>query len=161
MTDEKPSIAERYVSADRAGDVITAAGWVAQKDDHAMALMLWSIMYEGKTSHKHRLADMLGDHLNQKMLHDRKIKGNAWKIAREMLAWHCDGICTACDGRGYEAIQGTPSLSDNLCNHCHGTGKRPYTREAAHIWLEAELSRMTAMAAGEVMKRLANKIDLL
>lgn len=160
MTEARASIVERYISADGPSDVITAAGWVAQKDTHAMALMLWSIMYEGKTSLKHRLAEMLGDHLNQRKRRDPSLKGDAWKIAREMLAWHCEGVCEPCDGRKYEVIQNTPSLSDNVCHHCHGSGKRPYPREAAHVWMESELSKMTAIAAGEVMKRLRTDMEL-
>jgi hypothetical protein len=158
MTEARPSIAERYITADSGSEVVMAAGWVAQR--HEMALMLWSVMYEGKTGQKHRLAELLGDHLNHQMNRDRRLKGNAWTIAKQMLAWWCEGICTACDGRGYEVIQGTPSLSDKLCGECHGTGKRPYTREAAHVWMEAELSRMTAIAAGEVMKRLRVDMEL-
>ncbi|QIM51612.1 hypothetical protein [Hydrogenophaga crocea] len=156
MTDH-PSITERYITANGATDVITAAGWVAQR--HEMALMLWAVMYQGKTSQKHRLAEMLGDHLNRAKEKRKTLKGDAWKIAREMLAWHCEGVCTACDGRGYEAIQGTPSLSDNLCSHCHGSGKRPYPRDAAHVWMEQELNQLSAIAANEMMKRLARALD--
>lgn len=153
-----PSIQERYITANRASDVVTAAGWVAQR--HEMALMLWSVMYEGKTSQKHRLAELLGDHLNRAKNRNRRLKGDAWKIAKEMLVWHIEGVCEPCEGRGYEVIKGTPALSDRLCSHCHGTGKRPHPREAAHIWVAAELSRMTAIAAGEVMKRLRVDMDL-
>jgi hypothetical protein len=155
----RPSVTERYVTADRPSDVLTAAGWVAQQ--HEIAIMLWGVMYEGKTSHKHRLTELLADALGVARRKDRRLNGpDAHKIAKEMLAWWCDGVCEACDGRGYEAIQGTPSLSDTLCTHCHGTGKRPYTRDAAHVWMEAELSRLSAYAANEVMKRLAREMEL-
>ena len=158
MTD-RPTIVERYVTADRPNDVIGAAGMAAQT--HEMALMLWGVLYQGKTAQKHRLAELLGDHLNAAMNRDRRLKGDAWKIARMMLAWHCEGVCNPCEGRGYEVIQNTPSLSDRVCSHCHGSGKRSYPREAAYVWMEAELSRMTAIAAGEVMKRLAKDISIL
>lgn len=157
MTDH-PSITERYITANGATDVITAAGWVAQR--HEMALMLWAVMYQGKTSQKHRLAEKLGDDMAIAKRSDPRLKGfDAHKIAKEMLAWFCEGVCTACDGRGYEAIQGTPSLSDNLCNHCHGSGKRPYPRTAGHIWMEQKLNQLSAYAANEVMKRLARALD--
>lgn len=161
---EAPSITERYITG--TGKVVGTAAMACHVCHGDMAattrlgVMLWGVMYEGKTGEKHRLAELLGDHLNRQMGRDRRLKGDAWKIAREMLAWHCEGICTACEGRGYEVIQGTPSLSDNICHHCHGTGKRPYTREASHVWMEAELSRMTALAAGEVMKRLRTDMEL-
>lgn len=157
MTD-KPSVTERYVTADGAADVITAAGWVAQR--HEIALMLWGVMYQGKTGQKHRLAELLGNELSMAKRQDQRLKGaDAHKVAREMLAWWCEGTCLPCDGRGYQAIQGTPSLSDNLCPHCHGSGKRSYPRDPAHVWMEAELSRLSAMAASEVMKRLAKALD--
>lgn len=154
----RPSVTERYITADGPSDVVHAAGCVAQH--HEIALMLWGVMFEGKTSQKHRLAELLGDHLAMVKRKEPRLKGfDAHKVAREMLGWWCEGTCTHCDGRGYEAIQGTPSLSDNLCSHCHGSGKRPYPRDAAHVWMEAELSRLSAMAASEVMKKLARSMD--
>lgn len=157
---DAPSVQERYMTARNGSEVVTAAGWVAQAKQHDLALMLWGVMYEGKTSEKLNLADKLGQHLNDRMARDRSLKGNAWKIAAEMLAWHLHGVCEFCDGRKYEVIQDTPSLSDNVCHHCHGTGKRPYPREASHVWMAAELSKMTAIASGELMKRLAKDLDL-
>lgn len=160
MTDH-PSITERYATADRPNDVIGAAGMAARSSkDVALAVSLWGLLFGGKTINKHQVADGLAENMNRQMGRDRRLKGDAWKIAKEMLAWWCDGVCTACDGRGYEAIQGTPSLSDNLCSHCHGSGKRPYPRDAAHIWMEQELGRLTAIGAAEVMKKLAKAIDL-
>jgi hypothetical protein len=163
-TTDRPSVEERYITAKNGADVKSAAGMAAanseEKDRVVLALLLWSVTYEGKTEKKRDLADKLGMHLNKRMARDRRLKGDAWKIGKEMLTWHIHGTCTACDGRGYEAIQGTPSLSDNLCHHCHGTGKRPYPREAAHVWLAGELQSLTALASGEVMKRLAKSMDL-
>lgn len=157
----KPDIQERYITSEGGSEVVIAAGWVSQSSDSAeLALLLWSVTHEGKTQKKHELADKLGQYLNERMRTNRRLKGNAWKIAAEMLAWHLHGTCEACDGRGYEAIPDTPSLSDNICSHCHGTGKRPYPREAAHVWLASEFSRMTAVAAGEMMKRLRVEMEL-
>jgi hypothetical protein len=157
----KPDIQERYITADGPSDVVTAAGWAAQSNQTVgLALLLWGVMYEGKTHQKLELAAKLGNHLNAKMARDRSLKGNAWKIAAEMLAWHLHGVCEPCEGRGYEVIKDTPSLSDNMCSHCGGQGKRPYPREASHVWMAAELSRMTAVAGGEVMKRLRVDMEL-
>ena len=158
MTEARPSIAERYITADSGSEVVMAAGWVAQR--HEIALMLWSVIHEGKTSQKHRLAELLGNYLNDKKARNRNLKGNAWKVAAEMVAWKLHGVCEPCEGRGYEVIQGTPSLSDRLCSHCHGSGKRPYPREAAHIWLESEMARMESYAGGEMMRRLAKQMEL-
>lgn len=163
-TTERPTVEERYVTARNGSDIKAAAGMAAvnsdEKDRVSLALLLWSVTYQGKTEHKRDLADKLGMHLNKRMARDRRLKGDARKIAKEMLAWQLHGVCKACDGRGYEVIKGTPSLSDNICHHCQGTGKRPYPREAAHVWLAAELGALTALASGEVMKRLAKAIEL-
>lgn len=163
-TTERPSLEERYVTARNGSDVKTAAGMAAanseEKDRVVLALLLWSVTYEGKTEQKRDLADKLGMHLNKRMARDRRLKGDAWKIAKEMLTWQLHGVCQPCEGRGYEVIKGTPSLSDNVCHHCHGTGKRPYPREAAHVWLAGELSALTSLASGELMKRLATSMQL-
>lgn len=161
MTETKPSVQERYITAEGGSEVVIAAGWVSQSNESVeLALLLWAVTHDGKTARKHELAHRLGNYLNDRMGTNRRLKGNAWKIAAEMLAWHLHGICEECEGRGYEVIQDTPSLSDNVCSHCHGTGKRPYPREPAHIWLADEFARMTAVAGGEMMKRLRAQMDL-
>lgn len=39
-----------------------------------------------------------------------------------MTAWVND-VCQACHGLKYQAITGTPALSDKQCSKCNGTGK--------------------------------------
>lgn len=39
-----------------------------------------------------------------------------------MTAWVND-VCQACHGLKYQAITGTPALSDKPCSKCNGTGK--------------------------------------
>lgn len=164
-TTERPSVEERYVTAGNGTDIKAAAGMAAVNSDEKervrLALLLWSVTHEGKSERKKELAEALGWHLNDRKARSRRLKGDAWKVAREMLAWHLHGVCEACDGRGYELVAGTQRhLSDNLCSKCGGSGKRPYPREAAHVWLAGELSALTALAAGEVMKRLASRMQL-
>lgn len=162
-TTERPSIEEQYITASCAQPLIAAAALASigeSRERVALALMLWSVTHEGRSERKKDLAEALGKHMNTQMARTRRLKGDAWKIAREMLAWHLHGVCLECDGRGYEVIQDTPTLSDNMCSHCHGTGKRPYPREAAHVWMAGELAALTATAAGEVMRRLNVAMDL-
>lgn len=164
-TTDRPSVEERYLTAQNGADIKSAAGMAAanseEKDRVILALLLWSVTFEGKTGQKRDLADKLGMHLNKRMARDRRLKGDAWKIGKEMLTWHLHGVCEACDGRGYEMVAGTKRhLSDNLCSKCGGSGKRPHPREAAHIWLAGELQSLTALASGEVMKRLAKSMVL-
>lgn len=164
-TTERPSVEERYLTAKNGADIKSAAGMAAanseEKDRVVLALLLWSVTHEGKSERKKELSDALGRHLNDRKARSRRLKGDAWKISREMLAWHLHGVCEACDGRGYELVAGTRRhLSDNLCTKCGGSGKRPYPREAAHVWMAGELSALTALAAGEVMKRLNTRMEL-
>lgn len=162
-TTERPSIEERYIVAEGSSEVVAAAALASigeEKDRVAMALLLWAVTFEGKSELKHQLVERLAIHLRGKKARDSRIRGDAWKVATEVVAWHLHGICTNCDGRGYEQIKDTPSLSNNLCHVCHGTGKRPYPREAAHVWLVGELSSLTDIAAREVMKRLATSMTL-
>lgn len=166
-TTERPSIQERYITAEGSSEVIAAAALASigeEKDRVALALLLWDVTYKGKSERQKELADKLGVRLNKEIQKQsasaQRMKGDAWKIAKEMLAWHLHGICTTCDGRGYEQIKDTPSLSSNMCHACHGTGKRPYPREAAHTWMVDYLGSLTAIAGGEVMKRLRVSMEL-
>lgn len=172
MTDERPpSIQERYSTARQTSDlsldpltsmspadVLTASGWAAQENEAAM--LLWGVVYQGKTSDKLRLVEVLGSQLNAKMGKDRRLKGDAWKIAAEMLAWFLHGTCRPCGGLGYERTPGTPALSNRLCKVCQGTKRAHYPRSAAHIWMDAHLGSLTAKAGGEVMKKLARSMEL-
>lgn len=161
--DTAPTVDERYITARNGADVLAAASLAAlgeEREQVTLALLLWDVTYKGRSEHQKQLADLLGARLNRQMDRSRRLKGDAWKIAKEMLAWHLHGICTTCDGRGYEQIKDTPSLSSNICGVCHGTGKRPYPREAAHVWMAGYIATLTSIAGGEVMKRLSVRMEL-
>lgn len=170
MTD-KPSIQERYSTARQTSDlsldpktsmspadVLTAAGWAAQENEAAM--LLWEVTYRGKSQAKHRLVEILGGSLNARMAKDRSLKGDAWKIAAEMVAWFLHGTCRPCGGLGYERVKDAPAISNRRCTVCHGAKRAKYPRSAAHIWMDAHLGSLTAKAGGEVMKKLARSMEL-
>jgi hypothetical protein len=48
---------------------------------------------------------------------------NADHRVAEILMWHLDHKCPACEGRGKELIPNTPSLSHRDCKVCRGTGE--------------------------------------
>lgn len=167
QTTERPTIEERYITAYGGSEVVAAAALASigdEKDRVKLALLLWDVTYKGKSERQKELAEKLGVRLNKQIQKQsasaQRMKGDAWKIAKEMLAWHLHGICTNCDGRGYEQIKDTPSLSNNLCNVCHGTGKRPHPREAAHVWMAAYIATLTQIAGAETMKRLRAQMEL-
>jgi DnaJ-class molecular chaperone len=162
-TTERPTIEEQYITAQGSQPVIAAAALASigeEKDRVELALLLWDVTYKGKSERQKELAERLGRVLKERMQRSKWLKGDPWKIAKEMVAWHLHGICTNCDGRGHEQIKDTPSLSNNLCNVCHGTGKRPHPREASHVWMAGYLSTLTTTAGAETMKRLRAKMDL-
>lgn len=48
---------------------------------------------------------------------------NADHRVAEILMWHLDHKCSACEGRGKELIPNTPSLSHRDCKVCRGSGE--------------------------------------
>ncbi len=86
------------------------------------------------------------------------------KIARLSLNHWLNDVCPSCTGRGYQPVAGVPSvMSDIACKQCAGTAKRSI--EAKHSLMDyvtamAEvLDEMSARAAGEMMRKLANEMD--
>ena len=136
-----------------ASDVIGAAGMAAQ--EHADALLLWSVVYGGKTSQKMRLVDGLAHKLAGHMMRNRH-KGNPRHIAMEVIAYYLHATCDDCDGVGYEIIPYTIVRSDDPCPYCQGTGKPPMPQDEAWQWLHDRVSELLSIAAGKTMQ----KIDL-
>jgi hypothetical protein len=87
-------------------------------------------------------------------------------LARAVIAWHRDGVCTDCGGHGYERVPGTPALSANPCKTCDGSGRIPFDRKfrARQLpvarWLLAEIQSTQAQAGVEAMRTLAPRLEL-
>jgi hypothetical protein len=138
-------------------DVLGAAGMAAHASSEAM--ILWSVLFQNKTSAKLAAVDMLAKKLTGQMIRNRW-KGDPRKIAQEVFAWHMHGTCQPCGGRGYELIPGTPTLSDRLCRQCEGTGKLRLPRGEPYSWLEAYMGALIASAGGKVMQKLAVDMNI-
>ena len=136
-----------------ASDVIGAAGMAAQ--EHEAALLLWSVVYGGKTSQKMRLVDGLAHRLFVRMMNKKQF-GNPRHIAMEVLAYYLHAKCPACDGVGYQIIEGHNTRSDDPCPECQGTGKPPMPQDEPWQWLHAYVATLLSIAAGKTME----KIDL-
>lgn len=136
-----------------ASDVIGAAGMAAQ--EHESALLLWSVVYGGKTSQKMKLIDGLEHKLTDHMMRNR-LKGNPKRIAMEVIAYYLHAKCSACDGVGYQIIPHSILRSDDPCPECNGTGKPPEPNDDAWMWLYRHVSTLLGIAAGKMMQ----KIDL-
>lgn len=138
-------------------DVLVAAGMAAHKNGDA--LLLWEVAFQGRTQSKIKLVDLLANRLTRHML-KYNWKGDPKTVAMECVAWVLHGTCQYCSGRGYKRIKDTPSLSDDLCNHCEGTGKVALPRSEAHSWLHQYMQILTASAAGHIMDKLASDMNL-
>lgn len=50
-------------------------------------------------------------------------------VALHSLSHHVAPICPHCQGRKFEVLEGSPTLSTEACKHCHGTGRRPIQKK--------------------------------
>lgn len=50
-------------------------------------------------------------------------------VALNALSHHVDPTCPHCQGRKFELLEGSPTLSTKICRHCHGTGRRPVQKK--------------------------------
>ncbi|MBK5204345.1 MAG: hypothetical protein JJD98_02740 [Polaromonas sp.] len=142
MLDEVPGIEERYVTANNtsnlkveaerggAADLLIAAGWSASR--LGAALMRLHTKY---------------DRAGLEQVHiQTALQASKWGIERPdavaagVVGWWLNRVCTACRGRKFELIAGTPALSTKHCKHCRGFGE-------AHL------------PHGESGRRLANWLD--
>lgn len=87
-------------------------------------------------------------------------------MAKACLAWHRNGTCKPCGGLRWLRVPGSTSLSNNECQSCGGTGKRPFEyqfppdwRELAR-WLVSQMEAAAGRAGPEAMKALAPRLDL-
>jgi hypothetical protein len=62
--------------------------------------------------------------MNMKLHWNLRGKRMRWMVRRVLGYWLVDN-CPLCTGVGYEAIPGSPHLSDRACTLCLGTRKRP------------------------------------
>jgi hypothetical protein len=96
-------------------------------------------------------------------------------IAEACLAWHRNGTCRTCEGRGYALITGTKSLSERECQDCcaghiparwRTPGKLPFERQFRPEWrdlarwLVSQMEAAAGRAGPEAMKALAPRLDL-
>ena len=163
-------IAERYSAARNtsnlksdprtllsASDVLGAAGMASQ--EHADAMRLWEVAFQGKTSAKIALVESLTKPLTLFMIR-RGLSGDPKTVAREMVAWQLHGACPVCGGEGHEVVPNTTVRYDHPCRACDGGGKVAFPRTEAHLWLKTRMEKMQALAASAVMKKLSLEMDL-
>lgn len=164
------SVAQRYSTARHtsnlkselrtkmsASDILGASGMAAQ--EHEAAMMLWGIVYGGKTSQKLALVDGLEKKLTIYMF-KQQLDGNPRTIAMEVLAYYLHATCPACGGEGHQVVQGTITRSDDLCPVCDGLGKPQPSRNDAFHWLHQYVDGLIRIAGEKVMKKIAIDMSL-
>lgn len=139
-----------------ASDILGASGMAAQ--EHEAAMMLWGIMYGGKTSQKLALVSVLAEKVGAHMAHNR-LKGSPRHIAMEVLAYYLHATCPACGGEGHQIVPGTITRADELCPMCDGLGKPLPPAYEAFTWLHQYVSILISKAAGKVMDKIALNMD--
>lgn len=134
-------------------------------------------LFAGDNNATYDIVRMLADMAwRQARAEDVKMNhAQARDMAQACLAWHRHGRCPACEGRGYELIPGTKTLSDRECQDCCGShipaafrtpGKMPFERQfrpewrTLARWLTAEMIRAAGHAGPQAMKALAPRLDL-
>lgn len=125
-------------------DIVRACGMAGQANP--LGLSIWRWRYGGDQRELFHVAKGLIDAGHDSIL-----------VAR-VLGHLADDVCKPCEGRGYELMPGTPVLSDTLCVHCQGTGRRPLEGEAERELAE-KISRMEREIASAIMRRLARELD--
>lgn len=145
---------ERTTSS--ASDIIAAAGMAAQEHEHAM--LLWGVVYGGKTSQKLALVDALAKKLTAHMFR-QQLDGDPRKITQAVIAYQLHAVCQACSGTRYKMCEHAPIRGDELCPECQGTGKPRAPQDEAFGWLHAYMEALTAQAAGKIMQKLRLDLD--
>ena len=126
-------------------DIIRACGMAGQANP--LGLSIWRWRYGSDQREMFTVARGLVD-----LGHDAPLVGR-------VLAHLANDVCPPCNGRGYELLPGAPVLSDTLCVHCQGTGRRPLVGEAERALAET-IARMEREIASAVMQKLARRLEL-
>lgn len=136
------STAERYLSASQSSnlrvqadkhgdaDVIIAAGWSASRIGGAL-MRLHTKATRDNLALVHTQVAMEADRLNI---------ARPDAVASAVISWWMNRLCPVCNGRKFQSIENTPSLSALVCPKCCGTGEKPipHGRDGAAIaeWLD-------------------------
>lgn len=176
--DDPVTLQDRYSSAVRSSnlksnprttksdsDVLGAAGFASKHRPLAIALMR---LFVGDNHASRDIVELLTRMVVGKAWHGQKMalpETEARDISQAVLAWHRDGVCKACGGHGYMRVDGAPTISDQPCGVCRGTGKVPFDkhfkggrRELAQ-WLVTEIEREQAAAGQAAMAALAPRLE--
>jgi len=146
-------------------DIIGAAGLAAKHSPLAIALLRFFV--GGDKSGAVVVEQMTRMAIGKAYRIDYQIgEAAASIIARMVLDWHRDSACKSCGGHGFQVMANAPMLSDQRCQTCGGSAKRPFDlmfqpeRLELARWLLDEVERETSIAGPLAMVSLASQLDL-
>lgn len=178
MTDS-PTIQERYTRITGTSDltvhggkrcdadILLAAGFAAARDARgALALDAYRLSAQADMQSLARLLPAMDDMLNRYLSRGGRrpmAKAARRALVLAILQWWAHPVCSYCEGRGFDLLEGAPQLGTSTCHACAGTGVTPLGRivpaqlEGLAAWLAAELERMTSFIQTEMGRRLSNR----
>lgn len=138
-------------------DYILALGMVGNKIP--MASELIALHLGGSlTAYKEarRAAIKIVRTLNEKRGWRLKMRDDIVGIADAAMKMYLMPTCPTCNGKKYQLIEGTPTLSDRPCESCRGSGWRKFPIKDGRYISEVvwALSRIEDVAADAIRKKL-------
>lgn len=118
-------------------DIITAAGMVRNRLGVALLRLRaeWDSVavpdfsrYTDKNAYNSDMILLFGSLKTwreaRQRTHDLADMLNISTVTADRVLWYfLDDVCDACEGRGYQVVEGARRLSDKQCPACHGTGR--------------------------------------
>lgn len=101
-----------------------------------------------------------------KAMRVRMTETQATDMAKAILGWFRKPACPVCNGHGFRLFDSAPSLTNQECFPCNGTGKVPLERLFREEWRElvrwaiAKMELESGMAGPAAMRALAPMLDL-
>jgi hypothetical protein len=77
-------------------------------------------------------------------------------MSKKVLDYWLNDICSGCEGRQFEVVEGTPMLMDRACRQCGGTGRKryPWGEDEKHKRLLSTVEHLEALVIGAVARRI-------
>lgn len=150
---------ERYADAAASGtdhEVIAAAGMVGCSE--AWALSLFRVKYSNDSNEYGAALSGLKEAADRIYKRHKLTRDIAMTVAKKVLDHWLFDMCPHCLGRGMKAVENTPMLSDEPCEHCRGEGTVNWPgMEFGHFLMDI-IREAERRAGGKLMKKI--KVDL-